>query len=163
MSYCKKKEVLFCNGCIIYGNFSEQQCNKFLTGFSAWKHIHQRIDEHESSQKHQACVEAYLQFSSIKTILNLLAVSQAFATQSSRHAKKENTRQTSFFCQNDRKTWNELPGNLKFRRSLLLFVSQMSLPIQFQLFFLAFLPFCPTHQVTHPPKILVTSCLNASG
>ena len=32
----------------------------------------------------------------------------------------------------------------------LLFVSQMSLPVQFQLFFLAFLPFCPTHQVTHP-------------
>ena len=31
----------------------------------------------------------------------------------------------------------------------LLFVSQMSLPVQFQLFFLAFLPFCPTHQVTH--------------
>ena len=30
------------------------------------------------------------------------------------------------------------------------FVSQMSLPVQFQLFFLAFLLFCPTHQVTHP-------------
>ena len=32
----------------------------------------------------------------------------------------------------------------------LLFVSQMSLPVQFQLFFLAFLLFCPTHQVTRP-------------
>ena len=32
----------------------------------------------------------------------------------------------------------------------LLFISQMSLPVQYQLFFLAFLPFCPTHQVTHP-------------
>ena len=32
----------------------------------------------------------------------------------------------------------------------LLFVFQMSLPVQFQLFFLTFLPFCPTHQVTHP-------------
>ena len=32
----------------------------------------------------------------------------------------------------------------------LLFVSQMSLPVKFQLFFLAFLLFCPTHQVTHP-------------
>ena len=32
----------------------------------------------------------------------------------------------------------------------LLFVSQMSLPVQFQLFFLAFLLFCPTHQVIHP-------------
>ena len=32
----------------------------------------------------------------------------------------------------------------------LLFVSQMSFPVQFQLFFLAFLLFCPTHSVTHP-------------
>ena len=31
-----------------------------------------------------------------------------------------------------------------------LFVSQMSFPVQFQLFFLAFLLFCPTHQVTPP-------------
>ena len=29
------------------------------------------------------------------------------------------------------------------------FISQMSLPVQFQLFLLAFLLFCPTHQVTH--------------
>ena len=32
----------------------------------------------------------------------------------------------------------------------LLFVSQMSLPVKFQLLFLAFLLFCPTHQVIHP-------------
>ena len=32
----------------------------------------------------------------------------------------------------------------------LLFVSQISLPAQFQLFLLAFLLFYPTHQVTHP-------------
>ena len=32
--------------------------------------------------------------------------------------------------------------------SCLLFVSQMSLPVQFQLFFLAFVLFGPTHQVT---------------
>ena len=43
---------------------------------TTWKHIHQRIDEHESSQKHQACVEAYLRFSSSKTIMDFLTVSQ---------------------------------------------------------------------------------------
>ena len=32
----------------------------------------------------------------------------------------------------------------------LLFVSQVSFPARFQLFFVAFLLFCPTHQVTHP-------------
>ena len=72
----RRKGNAFCNICIAYSSFSEQQSNKFFTGFSAWKHIHQRIDEHESYQKHHACVEAYLRFSSSKTILDLLAVSQ---------------------------------------------------------------------------------------
>ena len=44
----------------------------------------------------------------------------------------------------------------------LLFVSQMSLPAQFQLFFLAFLLFCPTHQVlilaSQNPGHLLSKC-----
>ena len=51
---------------------------------------------------------------------------------------------------------------------LLLFVFQMSLPAQFQLFFLGFLLFCSNHQVTHPclqspghllSKCFLTACL----
>ena len=50
----------------------------------------------------------------------------------------------------------------------LLFVSEMSLPVQFQLFFLAFLLFCVTHQITRPclpeswsnlSKSFLTACL----
>ena len=41
----------------------------------------------------------------------------------------------------------ELPHSTTM--SLCLLFSQMSLSVQFQLFFLAFLLFCPTHQVTH--------------
>ena len=50
----------------------------------------------------------------------------------------------------------------------LVFVFQMSLLVQFQLFFLAFLLFCPTHQVIHPclpnpghllSKHFLTACL----
>ena len=50
----------------------------------------------------------------------------------------------------------------------LLFVSQMSLPVQFHLFFLAFPLFCPIHQVTHLasqnpghllPKRFLIACL----
>ena len=43
----------------------------------------------------------------------------------------------------------ELPHSTSMSPCLL-FVFQMSLPEQFQLFFLGFLLFCPTHQVTHP-------------
>ena len=76
-SYCEEKEALFCNLCIAYGatTSSNQNPSNFLTGFNSWKHIYQRIDEHESSQKHRGCVEAHIQFSSDKTVVDLLTVS----------------------------------------------------------------------------------------
>ena len=37
---------------------------------------YQRIDEHENSQKHMAYVEAHIRFSSNKTVVDLLTVSQ---------------------------------------------------------------------------------------
>ena len=64
--YCEEKEALFCDFCIAYGTItsSNQNPSKFLAGFNSWKHIYQRIDEHESSQKHKPYVVAYIQFSS---------------------------------------------------------------------------------------------------
>ena len=77
-SYCEQKEALFCNLCIPYGTTasSNQNPSEFLTSFNSWKHIYQRIDEHESSQKHKACVEAHIRFSRNKTVVDLLTVSQ---------------------------------------------------------------------------------------
>ena len=73
LSYCEEKEALFCDLCIVHGTTTSNNQNpsKFLTGFNSWKHIYQRIDEHESSQKHKACVEAHVQFSSNKTVVDL--------------------------------------------------------------------------------------------
>ena len=78
LSYCEEKEALFCNLCIAYGTTtsSNQNPRKFLTGFNSWKRIYQRIDEHKSSQKHKTCVEAHVQFSSNKAVIDLLTVSQ---------------------------------------------------------------------------------------
>ena len=78
LSYCEEKEALFCNFCIAYGTTtsSNQYPGKFLTGFTSWKHIYQQIDEHESSQKHKACVEAHIQLSSNKTVVDLRTVRQ---------------------------------------------------------------------------------------
>ena len=77
-SYFEKKEALFCNLCIAYGTTtsSNQNLSKFLTGFNSWKHIYERIDKHESSQKLKAYVEAHKRFSSNKTVVDLLTVSQ---------------------------------------------------------------------------------------
>ena len=78
LSYCEEKEAIFCNLCIAYGSTtsSNQNPTKFPTGFNSWKHIYQRIDEHESSQKHKTSVETHMRFSSNKTVVDLLTVSQ---------------------------------------------------------------------------------------
>ena len=78
LSYCEEKEAIFCNLCIAYGSTfsSNQNPSKFPTGFNSWKHIYQRIDEHESSQKHKTSVETHMRFSSNKTVVDLLTVSQ---------------------------------------------------------------------------------------
>ena len=78
LSYCEEKEALFCSLCIAYGTItsSNQSTSKFLKSFNSWKHIYQRIDEHESFQKHKPCVEAHIQFNSNKTVVDLLTVSQ---------------------------------------------------------------------------------------
>ena len=78
LSYCEEKEALFCNLCIAYGTTTSSNRNpsKFLTSFNLWKHIYQRIDERESSQKHKAYVEAHIRFSSSKTVVDLLTISQ---------------------------------------------------------------------------------------
>ena len=78
LSYCEEKEALFCNLFIAYGTTtsSNQNPSKFPTGFNSWKYIYQQIEEHESSQKHKAFVEAHIRFSSNKTVIDLLIVSQ---------------------------------------------------------------------------------------
>ena len=78
LSHCEEKEAVFCSLCIAHGTTtsSNQNPSKFLTGFNSWRHIYQQIDEHESSQKHKACVEAHIRFSSNKTVVDLLTVSQ---------------------------------------------------------------------------------------
>ena len=40
------------------------------------QHIDQQIDERKSSQKHKACVEAHIRFSSNKTVVDLVTVNQ---------------------------------------------------------------------------------------
>lgn len=59
---CSKK--LFCSVCLA---FSFEQ-NIFTDGFNTWSHIYQRIQEHEIIKSHNLSSEAFLNFSSKKTI-----------------------------------------------------------------------------------------------
>ncbi|XP_065672002.1 uncharacterized protein LOC136089840 [Hydra vulgaris] len=71
LSFSEEEECLFCSVCLAHGN-EKQKPSSFVTGFNSWTHIHQRIVEHESSKRHQECVEAYLHFSANRTILDMV-------------------------------------------------------------------------------------------
>ena len=49
---------MYCTVCIAYTN--EINTNAFTKGMGDWRHLYQRIDEHECSKKHDECARAHL-------------------------------------------------------------------------------------------------------
>jgi len=58
--------TIYCTVCLAF--FSEP--NLFTQGLNVWTHVYQRIDEHENSNNHRNCSEAYLTFSNKKNFLH---------------------------------------------------------------------------------------------
>ena len=58
------------------------------------------MNENKSSQKLKGCVEAHMRFSSNKTVVDLLTVSQT-SLHKTGHAKKANSRQSRLYYEND--------------------------------------------------------------
>jgi hypothetical protein len=58
VSYCQESKALFCTVCLAYGKTDDM--NSFTEGMNSWKHVHQRIEEHENSKYHEKCVEAHI-------------------------------------------------------------------------------------------------------
>jgi len=63
---------IFCSVCLAFWTDS----NAFTNGMSDWKHVYQRISEHETSKCHMQCSEAYFMHVQQKNIENLLLVYQ---------------------------------------------------------------------------------------
>ena len=73
LSFSEAKNAIFCSMCLAFSTAdSAIKVSQFVTGFSDLKHLYQRIEEHESSKKHQHCTEAYLRFSSKNTIDDMI-------------------------------------------------------------------------------------------
>lgn len=66
LTYSTEKSALFCSICLAFCGTNES--NSFIEGMRDWKHVYQRLNEHESSNMHTRNIEAYIRFSANKTI-----------------------------------------------------------------------------------------------
>lgn len=51
LSYSSRKNALYCTVCLAFGGRNEE--NAFTEGMQDWRHVYQRIDEHETSKGHK--------------------------------------------------------------------------------------------------------------
>ncbi len=76
LTYCERRHALFCFVCMAFGKTDN---SIFITGMSDWRHVHQRIEEHEKSIAHQTCAEAFFLRCSNADISSIFASSQMSA------------------------------------------------------------------------------------
>jgi hypothetical protein len=58
LTFSSLKKQLFCSVCLAYSKSTES--NAFITGLDDWRHIYQRIEEHENSKMHANLAEAHV-------------------------------------------------------------------------------------------------------
>jgi len=63
---------MFCTICLAFSNDN----NPFTCGMYEWKHIYQRISEHENIKAHNQCCEAYFMHSQNSDVGYLLLENQ---------------------------------------------------------------------------------------
>lgn len=76
LTYCKKENSLYCTVCLAYAKPSASESAFIKGGMTAWKHVHQRIEEHERNQVHRDSAEAYFMMASQADIVSLLSGKQ---------------------------------------------------------------------------------------
>ncbi|KAL4084758.1 hypothetical protein QTP88_027669 [Uroleucon formosanum] len=64
LTYDEHSEKLFCSVCLAFSS----ERNIFIDGFNTWSHVYQRVQEHEIIKSHNLFSEAFLNYSSKKTI-----------------------------------------------------------------------------------------------
>lgn len=63
---------MFCSVCLAFS----VETNPFICGMTDWKHIYQRITEHENTKSHIQCCDAYFMHCHQKDIGSLLNSNQ---------------------------------------------------------------------------------------
>ena len=59
LTYSDERNALFCFLCLAFSKPNDP--SSFIGGMTDWRHVHQRIEEHERGMAHRQCAEAYVQ------------------------------------------------------------------------------------------------------
>ena len=58
LTYSDQHNALFCFLCLAFSKPNDP--SSFIGGMTDWRHVHQRIEEHERGMAHRQCAEAYV-------------------------------------------------------------------------------------------------------
>ncbi|XP_046870317.1 uncharacterized protein LOC124489198 isoform X2 [Hypomesus transpacificus] len=58
LTYSDERNALFCFLCLAFSKPNDP--SSFIGGMTDWRHVHQRIEEHERGMAHRQCAEAYV-------------------------------------------------------------------------------------------------------
>lgn len=72
LSYKETNKNLYCFICLVYSRVN----SSFCTGFDDWRHVHQRIEEHEASKAHLESVTLFMAAKQKKSTHDLLLHNQ---------------------------------------------------------------------------------------
>lgn len=93
LTYCPERHALCCFLCLAFSKPTDSSI--FINGMSDWRHVHQRLEEHEKSMAHRICAEAYF--------LNLLWGQTVDRAQKSGQEEASGFGTGSGGCKSDRK------------------------------------------------------------
>lgn len=66
LEYSKRKDAVFCYACRIFEKSFPSEDTFIKSGFRNWKKIKEKLDKHEKSKSHSACMEKYAMHESSK-------------------------------------------------------------------------------------------------
>jgi hypothetical protein len=76
LTYSEEQGALFCSVCLAFSTTPDSSSGPFLRGMKDRRHVHLRVEEHEKTETHHACAEAYFLRSNNADIDNLLFQNQ---------------------------------------------------------------------------------------
>jgi len=87
LTYCEENHTLYCAVCLAFAK--PIATNPFISGMQDWNHISQRVEEHERSNIHRGCAEAYCLRASKSDIASLLYGPQIVAHRDQVRKKRQ--------------------------------------------------------------------------